>query len=423
MNARVSAQLVGTELMRVLMLAPFYPLPIRSGGHTRLARLVQELAPRHELHWMSLVTPEEDGALPPLAGLASPPVLVRARHNPDWRSRMSEALRPAEWRRGWSRGLDRLKQYPPDAVHMNFTDLASQIRERLQQLPFDIVQIEYTAMGRYLPLIRRVSPNARVFLDEIDISYIALRRRAEVEQDPSTRRRVERWALKMERFEKRLWTKCDGILTMSAVDARTVAESAGHGRVWPVPNGVDTGFFAFRERDPGSRRLLFLGNLLHPPNSAGLRFFLQDVWPGIRRRNADLELDVIGEPGGFRDGADASPGVVFHGVVEDVRPFLAAACLMVVPILSGSGTRLKVLEAFAAGVPVISTALGCEGLEVENGGEVLLAESPEAFIEGALRMADHPADSAELARRARHLVESRYTWSAIAGELEQAWAG
>jgi len=403
--------------MRVLMLAPFYPLPIRSGGHTRLARLVQELASRHELHWMSLITPEEDGAPPPLAGLASAPVLVRARHNPDWRSKLAEASRPAEWRRTWSRGLDRLKGYPPDAIQMNFPDLASRIREGLGQLPFDIVQIEYTAMGRYLPLIRRVSPKARVFLDEIDISYIALRRRVEVERDPA----VRRWALKMERFEKRLWRECDGILTMSTVDARTVAESVGHGRVWPVPNGVDTAYFAFRERDPGSRRLLFLGNLLHPPNSAGLRFFLQEVWPGIRRRNADLELDVIGEPGGFREGVPDPPGVVFHGVVEDVRPFLAAACLTVVPIVSGSGTRLKVLEAFAAGVPVISTPLGCEGIEIENGREVLLAESSADFIEGVLRMADHPEESAVLARRARQLVESRYTWSAIATELERAW--
>ncbi len=409
--------------MRVLMLAPFYPLPIRSGGHTRLARLVQELAPRHELHWMSLVTPEEDGALPPLAGLASAPVVVCGRHNPDWRSKMAEALRPAEWRRTWSRSLDRLKRYPPDVIHMNFPGLASQIRERLQRLRFDIVQIEYTAMGRYLPLIRRVAPSARVFLDEIDISYIALRRRAEVEREPAARTALEGWALKMERFEKRLWSECDGILTMSAVDARTVAESVGHGLVRAVPNGVDTGYFDFRERDAGSRRLLFLGNLLHPPNSVALRFFLQEVWPGLRRRNAELQLDVVGEPGRFREGAPAPPGVVFHGVVEDVRPFMAAACLMVAPILSGSGTRLKVLEAFAAGVPVISTALGCEGLEIENGREVLLAESPEDFIEGALRMADHPEDSAVLARRARQLVESCYTWSAIAVELERAWAG
>lgn len=304
---------------------------------------------------------------------------------------------------------------------MNFPELASRIHERLQQLSFDIVQIEYTAMGRYLPLIRRVSPKARVFLDEIDISYIALRRRVELERDPAARRNLESWAVKMERFEKRLWNECDGILTMSAVDAQTVAESAGHGRIWPVPNGVDTGYFAFRERDPGSRRLVFLGNLLHPPNSAALRFFLEEVWPVIRRRNAALELDVIGEPGRFREGTPDPPGVVFHGVVEDVRPFLAAACLMVVPILSGSGTRLKVLEAFAAGVPVISTPLGCEGIDIESGREVLLAESPEDFIAGALRMAEHPEDSAALARRARQLVESRYTWSAIAAELERAW--
>jgi glycosyltransferase involved in cell wall biosynthesis len=304
---------------------------------------------------------------------------------------------------------------------MNVPELASRVRERLRQLPFDIVQIEYTAMGRYLPLIRRVSPHTRVFLDEIDISYIALRRRAEVERDDSIRRDLEKWALKMERFEKRLWSQCDGVLTMSPVDARSVAESGGHGRVWPVPNGVDTGFFGFQERDPGSRRLLFLGNLLHPPNSAGLRFFLREAWPEIRRRNADLRLDVIGEPGRFRDAGEDSPGVTFHGVVEDVRPFLGAACLMVVPILSGSGTRLKVLEAFASGLPVISTPLGCEGLDIENRREVLLAESAEGLIEGVLRMAEHPEDSTALARRARHLVESRYTWSSIAAAMERAW--
>jgi len=404
--------------MRVLMLAPFYPLPIVSGGHTRLARLVEELAPRHELHWMSLITPQQDGALPPLAGLASPAVLLRGQHNPDLRSKLADALRPSQWRRTCSRGLDRLRQLPPDAIHMNFPELAARVSARLRQLPFDIVQIEYTAMGRYLPLIRRASPRTRVFLDEIDISYIALRRRVDVERDPALRRSLESWARKMERFEKRLWRKCDGILTMSPVDAQTVAACVGEGRVWPVPNGVDTGFFAFREREPGSRRLLFLGNLLHPPNAAALRFFLEEVWPGIRRRNADLQLDVIGEPAGFRDGA---AGVVFHGLVADVRPFLAAACLMVVPILSGSGTRLKVLEAFAAGLPVISTALGCEGLEIENGREVMLAESAQDFVEGVLRMVDHPQDSTALARSARHLVESRYTWSAIAGEMERAW--
>jgi glycosyltransferase involved in cell wall biosynthesis len=407
--------------MRVLMLAPFYPLPITSGGHTRLARLVEELAPRHELHWMSLITPEQDGALPPLRSLASPPVLIPGRHNPDLRSKLAEALRPARWRRTCSRGIERLKRYPPDAIHMNFPELTSRIRERLQQLAFDIVQIEYTAMGRYVPLIRRFSPRSRIFLDEIDISYIALRRRVEIERDPSVRRELEGWALKMERFEKRLWRECDGILTMSAVDAQSVAAHRGHAPVWPVPNGVDTGYFAFREREPGSRRLLFLGNLLHPPNSAALRFFLQEVWPGIRRRNADLQLDVIGEPGGFREGGEDPPGVVFRGVVEDVRPLLAGACLMVVPIVSGSGTRLKVLEAFASGLPVISTPLGCEGIDIENGREVLLAETAQDFIEGSLRMADHPEDSAVLARQARQLVESRYTWNSIAGEMERVW--
>ncbi len=406
--------------IRTLIVAPYYPLPIRSGGHRRIASLLRELTPRHSLHWLSLITPQETRSAPPLRGLADKPQLVTARHNPTWGSKAAEALKPSGWRRSLRRTADRMAGLPLDAVRMRFPEMASRLRRLLEGHRFDVVQIEYTAMGVYAPIVRRCSPRSRLILSEYDISSVTMQRR--FDSDPEAHR-LQGQIPRMQRFERRLWRTCDAVVTMSQLDRRHVAPFAGEENSWVVPNGVDPERFPFRERGGDlAPRLLFVGGMEHAPNARGLGFFLEEIWPLLKRRQADLHLDIVGEGAAGRFPRAAGEALVrAHGFVEDLLPILNSAALMVVPLLSGSGTRLKILEAFSAGLPVVSTTIGCEGIECRDGEHIRVADSPQDFAQAVTELLSSPHRRDDMARRARRLVEERYSWERIALLLEAVW--
>ena len=408
--------------MRTLWLAPYYPLPIRSGGHSRLANLVRHLGNRHALYWLAPTPNNPSSSIPTLEGLAAPPELVPVFYSQTLWDRIANTLWPANWRQSGRRTFLRLAGYPSDAVRMFFSDLETRLAQILRQGRFDIVQLEYTGMGVYWRVLRRLAPEIPLVLDELDISYVALQRLAEA--DPARRTALAPQIPRMIRFEQQLWKECHAILTMSEVDRLRVGQSVPLSKVASIPNGVDPEFFDFRPRTHNGERILFLGNLSHPPNIVGLRFLLDQIWPKLRQSRPGVRLDVV--------GAEAEPalvdrmnqtGVDYHGYVSDVRRLLQRAGLMVVPIFNGSGTRLKVLEAFAAGLPVVSTSMGCEGLEVVEGKHVRLAESPRQFVEAIVGLLNRPEEGRRLAHKARLLVMNRYDWKTIAGQLEQVWIG
>ena len=176
--------------------------------------------------------------------------------------------------------------------------------------------------------------------------------------------------------------------------------------------------------DSSPQRLLFVGNLEHRPNAEGLAVFLETAWPTLQSRFPELELHVVGpapadEPLQLR----ASHRVTFHGYVDDVRPHLAAAAAAIVPIVTGGGTRLKVLEALAAGTPVVSTKLGVEGLAIRDRQEALLTDSIAEFPDAVGALLAQPERRSALSAAGRRLVEEQYGWAAISDTLEKIWLG
>ncbi len=255
--------------MRTLWLAPYYPLPIRSGGHSRLANLLRQLGSRHAIYWLCPTPNSLSSALPALEGLAAPPELVPVFYSQTLWDRIANTLWPANWSQSGNRIFLRLAGYPPpDAVQMFFSVLQTRLAQILRAGRFDIVQLEYTAMGVYWKVIRRLAPEISLVLDELDISYVALQRLAET--DSARRSALAPQIRRMIGFVQQLWKECDAILTMSEVDRQRVGQSVPLSKVSSIPNGVDPGFFDFRPRIPDGERILFLGNLRHPPNIAGL---------------------------------------------------------------------------------------------------------------------------------------------------------
>ena len=322
---------------------------------------------------------------------------------------------PVHWERTASRTLGLLGGLPLNVVRMRTPDLRRALEDLLTTRRIDVVQIEYGAMAGYLPVIRKASPETKVVVDELEVTSIALDRRIKSESQLAAHRICGGRQTAGERFERKTWKASDAVLAMSESEGAYIAQVAGPGKARIVPNGVDIDFFHFRSADPtvtpGPPRLLFVGNLQHRPNAQGIEVFLRTSWPGLAETFPELELHVVGPGASEELRARRGQRVIFHGYVEDVRPHFAAATLMVVPIFSGGGTRLKVLEALASGTPLVSTSLGCEGLSIANGREALLADSASDFQDGVATLLRQPERRAALAEAGRRQVEERYSWS------------
>jgi glycosyltransferase involved in cell wall biosynthesis len=170
---------------------------------------------------------------------------------------------------------------------------------------------------------------------------------------------------------------------------------------------------------PEAQSLLFFGALNYYPNESGLGWFLDQVWPLLRKSHPGVTLKVVGQhpPESLKRRRD--PGVEIVGAVPDLRPWLSKATATLAPLHVGGGTRLKILEAMAMGRPVVSTRIGAEGIDIADGEQVLLGDTPEAFAAQVRRT----LDDAELCRRmgtaARRLVEEKYGWDAAVGVIER----
>jgi glycosyltransferase involved in cell wall biosynthesis len=194
------------------------------------------------------------------------------------------------------------------------------------------------------------------------------------------------------------------------------------GAVWTVPNGVDVDHFAPAGTVPDPHLLVFSGAMDWLPNVDSVRWFAREVLPLIRRRLPRARLLVVGrDPSQALIAELSGPSVEFTGTVEDVRPSLARAGLFVVPLRVGSGTRLKILEAWAMAKPVLSTSLGAEGLPARDGENILLADTPEALARRAIMVLQNPLEAERLGGAGRQAVEETFSWKRVGDQLLQAY--
>jgi glycosyltransferase involved in cell wall biosynthesis len=211
----------------------------------------------------------------------------------------------------------------------------------------------------------------------------------------------------------------DRLLTVSERDRDLFRVLARQAHIAVVPNGVDLEGFAPSTSMRTKHSLLFLGMMNYHPNDDGVQFFLKEIFPAIRASIPDVHLTIVGGEPSAAVRAAASPQITVTGLVPDVRPYLASAEVLIVPLRAGGGTRLKLLEAMAAGIPAVSTSIGCEGLGAVHDQHLLIADGAEAFARTVIRLLGDAGKRQRLAERARQFVMTRYGWTQI-GEVLQA---
>ncbi len=252
------------------------------------------------------------------------------------------------------------------------------------------------------------------------------RRHAETETGWLKKRLLHSQWLRMRQFEAKTLTRFDRILAVSDVDKTTLQtlypDAMSGTPVSVVPTGVDTRYFADVPSEPTNpRRLVFIGSMDWLPNVDAVTQFVREILPRIRQAEPDVTFAIVGRaPTPAVKQLAEVPGVQVTGRVEDIRPYLAAAAVNVVPLRIGGGTRLKIFEAMAAGRATVSTSIGAEGLPAEHGRHLLLADDSAAFADAVVALLRNPDMRRAIEFEARALVTSRYDWSVASAHLEQA---
>jgi glycosyltransferase involved in cell wall biosynthesis len=228
---------------------------------------------------------------------------------------------------------------------------------------------------------------------------------------------------KLRREELAAFRRARAICTCSVADEQKILVDVPGARTVVIPNAADVEFYKPREEDPGrdGRTVVFFGLLSTTPNADGAVWFIERIWPQIARARPEARCKIIGKgaPRAVRDLA--GPRVEVVGFVDDLRPHLAQAAAIVVPLRMGGGTRLKIVEGMAMGKAIVSTALGAEGIDIVNGKDILIADDPTEFADAVLRLLDDPGLAAAIGAEARRVAVQRYAWTAAARRLEDLY--
>jgi len=287
------------------------------------------------------------------------------------------------------------------------------VDELVRSRRIDAVIIESSQMGWL-----SVPASVPVYVDEHNIESEVFERMHEGERSA-----LRRWFNRAEqrrfrRFEQRAWARADACVVTSEREAPVVRAHAPNTPVAVVPNGVDLEAFRPGIAPPAPRTVVFNGTLDYRPNLDAAHHLVDEIWPLVTRRCPDARLTIVGRGDRAEIKRLRRPGVMVTGEVRDVRPYLEAAAVVAVPIRMGGGTRLKVVEGLAMAKPMVSTPLGCEGIDVRDGEHLRIAGAAEPFAEAVLDLFQHPERARGLGCAGRRLMERRYSWTLAGDRLE-----
>ncbi|MGC9025004.1 MAG: glycosyltransferase family 4 protein, partial [Chloroflexia bacterium] len=295
---------------------------------------------------------------------------------------------------------------PRSLVDIYSPQMAQTIREQVRKHPYDLVIASQITMAAY----RKAFAPLPAILEELELGALS----AAADQGAWNLRRMRRWLtwFKLRRYLARLLPHFRACTVASPAEEALLRRAVpGYERIAIVPNCVDGADYAGVAAERRRGQLIFPGALTYQANYDAVRFFLQEIYPRVREQEPEVELTITGRTDGVPWPPCPLPGPVqLTGWVEDVRPWIASSQATVVPLRQGGGTRLKILESLALGTPVVSTSKGAEGLEVEDGRHLLLADTPESFAEAVLALLRDRALWARLSAQGRALVAERYDW-------------
>lgn len=444
--------------LRVLHFVPRSPWPLNTGAKLRNYHLARQLARGTRISLLAFSDNDAKPTLDPTqpsirdrftparvsAGFrSSDPLMEGPEHFYDGETIVTRdrSYTPAKIVRG------AFGRTPLPILNYTTTAMKHSLARILSEGEFDVVQIESIHLLAYLPIIRAARSRPLVILDWHNIESDLLHQYSE--RTGGTLRRVyaRRTSRQLSRFERLAMKEFDAHVVVSENDRARLLDYSRDARIFVIENGVDTDYYSdkriqvayadwlFKQTETAAKfsapdpeflnaipivrsRVVFVASMDYHANSDAAVSFGREIWPGVHQRRPDLVFTIVGRnPTPEVRQLAMLPGVEITGTVDDVRPYYREALAAVIPLRVGGGSRLKILEAMAAGVPIISTTLGAEGLDVHNGRDILIANTNKELSEAIIALTDDSERRNRLSVGGRALVSARYDWSTLGESL------
>jgi glycosyltransferase involved in cell wall biosynthesis len=405
--------------MQILFLTQVLPYPLDAGPKIRAYYVLRHLAERgHEVTLVSFVRGDNtQGQVAHLEGFC------RAVHTvPMCRSRARDV-----------RFLAQSLLTGQSFIIVRDTEATMQrlVGRLLDKENFDVIHADQLWMAQYARDCNKVK---RV-LDQHNAVYLIPQRLAQCEGNPLKRLLLEREWRALARYEADVCQRFDWVVTVTEEDRQLLLHlysndnapfttQSGNSQTSVIPICVDPDEKPLMKRRPAVNRILILGTMFWLPNVEGTLWFAQEVLPLVLREVPDATLTIIGKnsPQSIRQLAE-SPGsnVEATGYVEDLILYLEESAVFVVPLHAGGGMRVKILDAWCWGIPIVSTTIGAEGIEVRNGENILIADAPEEFARAVVSVMKDPALARQLRSNGRKWVEQKYNWRTVYRKWDEVY--
>jgi polysaccharide biosynthesis protein PslH len=391
--------------MKVLWVNTNFMHPTTKGGQIRTLEMLRHLHHWHEIHYVAIENP------------AQPEGPARAREYSfkayPFQYRIPDKASAAFWGQ-LAQGL--ISATPVAVGRFHPPGMGPFLEELIRKERFDCAVVDHLAPTVYFPDL----PHAVFF--QHNVESVIWSRHVQHATDP-----LQRWyfglqAKRMYEYERRVSLLAGEIVAVSATDAAAMRQLFGVKRVSEIPTGVNIDYFQPPQTPPAEGAdLVFVGSMDWLPNVDGVLHFAREILPLIRRRRPDCSLAIVGRtpPPKVAELGERDPKIRVTGTVPDIRPYLWGSAVSVVPLRIGGGTRLKIYEAMAARIPVVSTTVGAEGLAIHPPDDIRIADAPEDFADRCLELLDDAEDRRHVAAAAWEMVNANFSWEQVAHCFEK----
>lgn len=390
--------------MKILWVKTDFLHPTNRGGQIRTLEILRRLHMRHEIHYVAFQNP------------AFPEGIERAGEYSTRAYPLAHQVPPRGSAKFAGQMIANLFSALPLPVSRYRSDsMRRQIDELLASQAFDATVCDFIFPA----------PNftdlGRCVLFQHNVEAVIWQRMAEQSGNPLRRSYFGMQARRMFSCEGDACRRAGHVIAVSEIDASRMREIYEVTRISAIPTGVDLDFFAPPATVEPRQDLVFVGSMDWIPNIDAVNYFLDEIFPKINARRPETTLAIVGRTPGaeLRARVANDPRITITGTVPDVRPWLWGARLSVVPLRIGGGTRLKIYEAMAARLPVVSTAIGAEGLATDAPHNIRLADDPEAFARECTGLLDDEAERCRMADAAYAMVSQQFSWERVATAFER----